>query len=244
MIQREDIMYRCAPLVDFSPFTTAATSGGFLSLSHGSVFEFILDTPNESRHDRSREPLWVSSTSPSPPLSGAAADEDKAVVDKDLIAKACLKYLSQRRYSKPLRRLSPVHFQTATTPSNNVEQHHFLQYAAKYWYRHLEGTRSCTRSCADIKALLQSPQLITASQTQSLFVVGHFIHSLDQNKEIGPGFTNHNRVMKRNLPEWFRASDEDQSMVAEYETFFSEWSAFLQLGVTDFLNGEIDRCLW
>lgn len=231
MIQKEDMMHRCTPLVEFVPFDDTATSDGFMSLSHGSVFEFLHEkVPNEK-----------------PGHSKSSINDEKKpepVVNKNLIAEACLKYLSQIRYSKLLRKRSPVDFWTTELPPTNIRQHHFLQYAAKYWYRHLEDAGPSPTRCADITTFLISPQFITVIQIQSLFIVGHFIHSFDQNKDNGPGAANHGRMMKRNLPEWFRTRNEGRELVAQYEIFFSEWSTFLQLGVTDFLNGEIERCLW
>lgn len=234
LIQRKDIIHRCKPLVKFVQSTAGDIDHGYLSLSHASVFKFLHETSNEHQEQE------VDS-------SGTASTRDEKTnsrVDDHLIASACLKYLSQKRYSRPLRKVSTTDFETGISPSSNVRQHFFLQYAAKYWYRHFEASGSCTSRCAVVKNFLTSPQFITAIQTQSLFVVGHFINSFDEDEGVGAGAPKYGRVMKRNIPEWFRRCDEGRELVADYEVFISEWSRFLQMGVTDCMNGEIERCLW
>lgn len=242
MIQRKDIIHRCKPLVKFVPSTAADTDDEYLSLSHASVIKFLHETPNEHHGPKVDSGERASKS----PAFSSTQDEKKGpgVVDSDPVASACLKYLSQKRYSRQLRKLSPTDFETATSPSSNVRQHFFLQYAAKYWYRHLEASGPCTTGCATVKKFLTSPQFITAIQTQSLFVVGHFINSFDKNEGIGPRAPNYGRHMKRNMLELFRRCDEGRVLVADSEIFISEWSKFLQMGVTHYMNGEIERCLW
>ncbi|KUI71954.1 hypothetical protein VM1G_07420 [Cytospora mali] len=88
------------------------------------------------------------------------------------------------------------------------------------------------------------PDIMIQREAQSLFVVGHFMNSFDANEAIGPRPPSYGRLMKRNIPEWFRKCDEGRLLVADYEIFISEWSKFLQMGVTNYMNGEIERCLW
>ncbi|CZR51756.1 uncharacterized protein PAC_01633 [Phialocephala subalpina] len=219
LILKQDIMHRCAPLVDFvsSPEKSA---DGHLQLSHASVYEFLQEHMAK-RVDK---------------CDNASGSVPEILVCHDTIADACLKYLSQVRYSKILRKLSATEFETGFERCpDNIRQHHFLQYAAKYWYRHLEEW-GCDR-CEDMKAFISSPQFITSIQVQSLFVVGHFINSFDHENKS-------RKLMKRNIPEWFRNCTDGRCLVKDYEIFITEWSRYLQLGVTDFMNGEIERCLW
>ncbi|KAF8859462.1 hypothetical protein BDZ45DRAFT_356792 [Acephala macrosclerotiorum] len=216
LILKEYIVHRCAPLVDFIP-PSKESDDGHLQLSHASVYEFLQEHLAKKGD--------ACGSAPEAPA--------EQLVCHDVIADACLKYLSQLRYSKVLRKLSSTEFQTGFERSpENIRQHHFLQYAAKYWYRHLEEW-GCDR-CEELKAFILSPQFITAIQVQSLFVVGHFINSFDQENKS-------RKLMKRNIPEWFRNCADGRCHAKDYELFITEWSRFLQLGVTDFMNGEIER---
>lgn len=227
MIQQGGIIHRCKPFVEFVPLGPGINTDGYLTLAHASVFEFLRESHKQQEGlTREASQQRYQDEGPSP------------LADGELITDACFKYLSQTRYSLPLRKLSSVDFETSTSPRSNIRQHSFLQYAAKYWYRHLEGSKLGMGRCAEVEAFLRSPQFITAIQIQSLFVVGHFIHSLDQNKDNSPRPAGYARLMKSNLPEWFRKCDKRRRLVAEYESFFLEWSNFLQLGVTNYLNGE------
>ncbi|OHE97573.1 hypothetical protein CORC01_07188 [Colletotrichum orchidophilum] len=212
LIQAEGLLDRCSPLIDFIP-TSQNPEDGYFRLSHGSVFEFL--KPREKNHQ----------------------EELPIVVDHNVIANACLRYMFQHRYAKPLKKISNTQFCTnAEGPSEDVLKHSFLKYAAKYWYRHLEviGRERCT----EVKAFVLSPQFLTTIQVQSLFVVGHFINTLNEKNAL------QHRLLKQNLPEWFRKCSEVVPIVRNYEHFLKEWSDFLRLGITTFMNGEIDRVFW
>ncbi|KAK1456143.1 hypothetical protein CMEL01_16555 [Colletotrichum melonis] len=210
LIRSEDIMHRCTPLVDFVPLANSSKEG-YLVLSHGSVYEFLRE-PGTERN--------TASGSDDKPFNGR--------VKADTIADACLKYLSQERYASLLKKRSANTFETRD--NERVREHRFLFYAAKYWYRHLETTGP--ERLVQVKDFLLSPQFLTAIQVQSLYVIGHFINTLNREDE-------HRKVIKRNIPDWFRQSDEGRVLVQDYEVFLDEWSRFLQLGVTSSMNGEI-----
>jgi hypothetical protein len=46
------------------------------------------------------------------------------------------------------------------------------------------------------------------------------------------------------MPEWFRQSEEGREITHQYEYFLAECSRLLQLGITGFFNGELERCFW
>ncbi|KAM4063707.1 hypothetical protein HRG_006830 [Hirsutella rhossiliensis] len=214
---REDIVHRCVPLVDFVP----DARGGHLLPSHGSVVEFL------------RKLLVASSDGADDDGQSLASlpASTKALVDAAVMADACLKYLFQKRYARMLHRRSNDEFMPSLI--SDIEDHHFLRYAAKNWYRHAD--QAGERKCDDVMKFLASPQFLTTIQVQSLFIVGHFINRINY---LGQ------QVMKQNLPEWFRTCDDGRSMARSYETFSAEWSRFLQLGITTYKQAEIRRCFW
>ncbi|KAL1388065.1 hypothetical protein HDK64DRAFT_329208 [Phyllosticta capitalensis] len=235
MIRQQHITHRCKLFVEFIESRTDPDDG-YMQLSHASVFEFLrgsMDSEAAEMH-KSQHGSANSARLPSSP--------DLPVVRGLLIADACLKYLSQRRYARPLRKRSSADFETSTSPPEDVRHHKFLRYAAKYWYRHLQVLDNQAELCKRVKIFLLSPQFLTVVQVQSLFVLGHFIHSFDHSKDGTPLYGK--PKMQRNLPEWFRTCNEGKEISRSYEIFLVEWSNFLQLGSTDFLNGEIERCLW
>jgi hypothetical protein len=213
LINSRKIRHRCNPLVDYIPLPRS--DDGYLRISHTSVHEFLL-------HEL-REP---------------GTNVVKNLISPDVLAQSCLNYLSQKRYSSLLVKLSPERFVTASQQEpRDVHQHHFLTYAAKYWYRHLEevGRYSPLRSCKIAVRFLRSPQFTTMIQVQSLFIPGHFIQSFEPEDGVF-------RSMKKNLPDWL--SEECGDYMDQYLLFIAEWGNFLQYGVTSHLNGELDRCFW
>lgn len=231
MIGQQHIIHRCRPLVDFVS-STRNSGDGYLQLSHASVFEFL----------RGYVDIEADKQQPQHFSARSTFSLDQPVIRGSLIADACLKYLSQSRYARPLSKCSSTDFETGTFPPEDVRHHKFLRYAAKYWYRHLQVLENQPDLCKRVKTFLLSPQFLTVVQVQSLFVLCHFIHSFDQSKDGTPLYGK--PKMKRNLPEWFRTCNEGKKLSRSYELFLVEWSNFLQLGSTDFLNGEIERCLW
>lgn len=244
LIQGVDIIYRCKMFVDFvrlprrlSDTAPRDPEDGYLLISHGSVFKFLRgamgneETLKQDQTGAASFSVLASSSQPTP------------LVDASIIANACLKYLSQTRYARPLNKISPVEFETKTAPSENISDHAFLCYAAKHWYRHLQEVQNPPMFCENVKIFLLSPQFLTAIQVQSLFAVGHFINDFDHSRDGTPIYGE--RRLRRNLPEWFRTCSEGNTLAHSYEVLFiAEWSNFLQLGSTEDMNGEIDRCFW
>ncbi|KAI4913190.1 hypothetical protein J4E85_010923 [Alternaria conjuncta] len=119
---------------------------------------------------------------------------------------------------------------------DNVHDHEFIQYAAKYWYRHIDDPEPDTQFSALVERFVRSPHFVTTIQVQSLFVPGHFIQDLDCDDP-------EKRTIKKNLPDLLE-SGADRKLWRDYHEFLAEWGIFLQRGVTENVNGEMSRCLW
>lgn len=169
------------------------------------------------------------------------------------IADACLLYLSQVTYSRPLRRSDDIWVDMNNVP---VSEHYFLTYSAKNWDKHLDlvapdGSDFVNPSYytsdnafvaverrfrASVLKFLTSPNFQTCLQVQSLWVDGTFCpyRAPDSNA----------LHIRRNLPRWTGYNKD-------YHSFWWEWSRFLgfenYLDVRDLLKpykGELDRCWW
>lgn len=210
---------RCQPLVEFVSTSSSDPDEGIFRLSHGSVRTFLID-----RHFQAEDKEPDTCTG-------------KFCIDPSFLAVGCLRYLFQKRYSQLLVKKSSNRFVTSGKNGEDISHHHFLRYCAKYWYRHLEEIKPTGTYFKMVRSFLESPQFVTCLQVQSLFVVGHFVQNLDT--EVG-----YMRFVKKNLPEWLRDFDEEDSLHHYYQRFIGEWGTFLQLGITEFQNGELDRCFW
>jgi hypothetical protein len=203
------LTHRCAPLVEY--FTRGPHGDGYLRLSHSSVYKFLKKQNSGFAEDNGSFALHFE-------------------VLEESIAVACLRYLAQKRYAGLLEKRSPREFVTRTGPApHNVAQHEFLQYAAKYWYRHSEALASPDR----VRHFVSLPQFVTLIQIQSLFIKGHFMQRKRGEKIL----------TKKNLPECL-VSTKEPSLFLGYNRFVAEWGHFLQQGITNHMNGEIDRCFF
>jgi hypothetical protein len=204
------LINRCIPFVKY--VTTGTDDNGVFRLSHQSVHKFLLEVSKDKT-------------------------EAYRMVDTGFLAKSCISYLFQERFDKPL-----VKYQAHQTMKfsshggSDIGNHHFLQYAAKYWYRHLDETKYTEDLWKYLVGFMKSSQFITALQVQSLFVPGHFIQDLDCDDRS-------KRCVKKNLPDWLKSHGEEK-IVNDYHDFIAEWGCFLQRGTGEIVNGELDRCLW
>lgn len=208
---------RCVPFVRYYPKGDRDTDGVF-RVAHESVQDFLLKVSNH-------------------PEAGSFKPEDNPgrcpMVDVRFLAESCLKYLFQDRYSRILTKHTALAF---TAGQEDVRNHTFLQYAAKYWYRHVDDLKPDPNFLHDVEQFVRSDHFVTAIQVQSLFVPGHFIQRLDRDQP-------REKMIKKNLPELLRSSD-CAKLWKDYHDFLAEWGPFLQRGVAGKVNGEIDRCLW
>ena len=61
------------------------------------------------------------------------------LICEDTLATACITYLRQRKYSKPLLNTSTDGEQWATEGGEDIDNHHLLRYSSKYWDKHLDS---------------------------------------------------------------------------------------------------------
>lgn len=192
-----EIQHQCTPFITFTPHKEESKDG-YLRLSHVSVFEFL--------HQLASSPVY---------------EEEELRISPNVMSDACLKYLSQKRYSRRME-------------ASQTEG--FLSYAAKYWNRHLDESGPITFETA--RSFLDSPQFITMNRVQSLSLDGHFNQILDDDNE-------ESQSLYTRMPASFATKAELQVLVDEYRYFVREWAGLLRLGVTDATShGEIQQCFW
>ena len=202
----------CSRLVRFIQ-AEESEGDGTLELNHSAVFAFL-------RGDSD---------------SGELSSEEQ-YVSPSLICELCIKYLSQPRYSKLLRR--ETHYDFITWSGDSVLTHQLLLYTAKYWYRHCDERPTSTDFHEQLRQFILSPNFHTLIQVQSLSIIGHFLLSFDR-------ITGEPKAMKKILPACAsNISEETAQILPQLCEFLYEWSEFLQLGLTSEFNGEIDRCFW
>lgn len=204
------IRKECSRLVRF--IQEENSEDGTLELNHSAVFKFLREDEIED------------------------VKPEERVASRDLICDCCIKYLSQPRYSRLLKRQN--HHEFTTWLGESTAKHHLLLYAAKYWYRHCDEKMSSPSSLNRLRHFLLSPNFQTLIQVQSLSIIGHFMLRFDQ-------ITGQPICMKKTLPDCAGRLDSNASrIIPQFNDFFYEWSELLQLGLTSEFNGEIDRCFW
>ncbi|KAF6817206.1 hypothetical protein CPLU01_13653 [Colletotrichum plurivorum] len=180
-------------------------------------------------------------------------DDDKPgnyIISPRLLGRACLRYLQQARFKKPLKLMTAENkFDFVTADSKpgqeqSVNKQHFLAYAAKYWMRHLQQpdmhnySARRRRLCIQIEQFVRSSQFHTLLQVQSIFVGGQFSlwHASKTNTH---GFV-------RAFPSFFSESDAGAQLQMQYHEAISEWGYFLDNYSChgNSLAGQIDLCLW
>ena len=200
----------------------------FCYLFHSTVRDFLVRNPDIFRQE-----------SPVPTIHA---------ISELTIANACLLYLSQDRYSQPLKIEAE---QWITTTEDNIKDHHLLTYSAKYWDKHFDQVEETPELRRKIEGFLMSPNFKSTIQLQSLFVQGHFgIYTSDR---CSP----EHKFTKRVFPQWFASHSINScsSFSVDYRTYISEWQTLL--GCPDCkeprcyphstakrFRGELDRCLW
>jgi hypothetical protein len=156
------------------------------------------------------------------------------------IAEACLLYLSQHRYASLLTRRG-AHWRTAA--DQPIEDHHLLQYAAKYWDKHLDNVTASPELISRVRDFLRSPNFQTCLQVQSLWVLGHFTVYLTSLLPV------HATFRKRIFPHWFANDQANISFWKDYRNFVHDWGYYLSYRESEDPvdrrhAGELDRCFW
>ncbi|EKM58423.1 uncharacterized protein PHACADRAFT_207247 [Phanerochaete carnosa HHB-10118-sp] len=175
------------------------------------------------------------------------------------IADACLRYLSQAKYSQLLRRQTNGWVDRDGYP---VSEQHFLTYSAKNWDKHLDLVRPdgedfvfpsfvafagalakiAIQYQGRVQEFLSSSNFQTCIQVQSLWIAGSF-SPYRVRGDYAPG-----RVwVQRSLPRWLGMSKYGR----DYHRFWWDWHLFLSCVNCDDLAcpfracmGEVDRCWW
>ena len=86
-----------------------------------------------------------------------------------MLADICLKYLMQPCFSALLQRDNDTFRDKMKV---DIETHHLLPYAAKYWDRHLDEVENWQQFSVHVKKFVLSKQYFTCIQVQSLLVGG------------------------------------------------------------------------
>jgi hypothetical protein len=135
-----------------------------------------------------------------------------------------------------------------TASGESIEKDEFLQYTAKYWYKHLEDVQPSSGLTERMSTFLKSPNFQTLLQLQHLYVDGQFsVFTVAGQPESA-------KFLKRAFPDWFvkRIAQVPNLHFSEgYRLFLHEWSHFLKCGCCENPSctrsryaGEIDRCLF
>ncbi|ETS80814.1 hypothetical protein PFICI_08343 [Pestalotiopsis fici W106-1] len=196
-----EIQKLCGPFIHFLPIGEASEDG-YLRLSHASVFWFL------------RGQLEV--------------EKQRLQLRPKVIADACLKYLSQRRYAKPMDSLKTA----------SLQSHSFLAYAARYWHKHLN--ESGAELLAKVGSFLRSPQFLSMIRFQSLHLNGSFRPNGKSEKED-------EKMVARRSRLHTNPSGEEQldNLIGDYQAFLEEWTNFLHSGILrPPRSGDIDDCFW
>ena len=206
------IRRECSRLVRFIK-AEDSEEDGTLELNHSAVFAFL-------REDGDTSEIAL----------------EEPVVSPNLICELCIKYLSQPRYSRLLKR--ETHYEFTTRLGDSILTNQLLLYTAKYWYRHCDDRALSPDHLERLRKFIFSQNFYTLMQVQSLSIIGHFLLSFDR-------ITGQPTSMKKILPACVKdINDGSAQILHQFNDFLYEWSEFLQLGLTSEFNGEIDRCFW
>ncbi|KLO10224.1 hypothetical protein SCHPADRAFT_942985 [Schizopora paradoxa] len=203
-------------------------SEGSCRLVHSSVLEFLINHPK------------------------VLGDEPALQITPRAIADACLNYLARPVYGNLLkmRSLESEVIEWLDSSGNSMDGHHFVQYAAKYWPRHLEDIDPDKAIRGRVTRFVESKNFQTCMQIQTIWIQGKFdVYSVGGRKSI-----------LRNLPEWLISSPsvnggrpEVSKHWSDYRVLLHDWRRLLSCGgchdsepecpVLAF-RGDIDRIWW
>ncbi|KAJ7701358.1 hypothetical protein B0H14DRAFT_2648414 [Mycena olivaceomarginata] len=198
------------------------------SLFHATVLHFILDHPDVLQSG----------------LQDPAAD---LAIIPDVIANACLLYLSQSRYSRLLRKRDTGKWVDAFGES--IDRHHFLLYSAKYWDKGLDLiTHFSMPLDTRVTSFIKSSNFETLVQVQSLWAYAQF----EVFRIIGD---DKRTFLRRMFPLWFTVQcvtgSDGMRLWRDFRGFQHEWKYLLACHrcqdpdcITSPYPGELDRCWW
>ncbi|KAL6834745.1 hypothetical protein V8C40DRAFT_261437 [Trichoderma camerunense] len=209
----DSVLNACRPLVKIITQRGEKGNDPIITLHDGGVREF-LEGSLELRSDH---------------------HTDDELADAGIFRDACVRYLTQPKYEKFLKKIDTGTFKTWET-NEDIISHKLLGYCVKYWHQHFDTPSAESPPEAEFKKVIkfvESTHFATCVQVQSLVVEGHFAHRIDD-------ITDQAASTKRVFPNWLLKSE----LFRQYSIFSSEWSELLQSGLTSNLNGELDRCIW
>lgn len=143
-------MRNCESLVRFHKVVTSPGSSKELcTLWHGALRKYLIETPDVL----------------------AKGNRQEFVISPLVLNLGCLKYLQQPRYQ---RLLSKIPGSFSTMNDEDILEHHFLTYSAKYWRSHMDDCGYSPELHEIVQTFVTSSNFITCLQVQSLLVDGGF----------------------------------------------------------------------
>lgn len=170
-------------------------SEGSCRLVHSSVLEFLLNHPEVLGSERVLQ------------------------ITPYIIADACLTYLARPIFGSPLktRSLESDAFEWVDATGRPMDEHHFVQYAAKYWSRHLEDVDPEKSIRGRVTKFVESRNFQTCMQIQTIWIQGKFdVYAVGGKMSV-----------LRNLPEWFICSPTIHGARAELSKHWSDYRVLL-----------------
>jgi hypothetical protein len=145
---QEALMRNCESLVRFDKvITSPGKKKELCTFWHGSLRRYFKDNPDVlAKHSR-----------------------QEYLISSSILATGCVRYLQQPRYETLLSKV-PGSF--STHDDEDILDHHFLNYCAKYWRGHMDDHGPSFELHTVVEKFVQSPNFFTCLQIQSLFVSG------------------------------------------------------------------------
>ncbi|KAJ7642837.1 hypothetical protein B0H17DRAFT_1216337 [Mycena rosella] len=174
-------------------------------------------------------------------LQTASDPTTDLLINQDVIANACLLYLCQTRYSRPLRKRDA---RWVDASGESVDRHQFHLYSAKYWDKHLdEITQPSEELNNRVGSFIASANFQTCVQVQSLWVDSQFgVFCYPDDDRV---------YLRRMFPSWFvYTTPAGFKLWRDFREFVHSWKYFLHCpfddptSVTLPYTGELDRCWW
>jgi hypothetical protein len=138
----------CQPLVRVHDVETAYGTSTTCTLTHATVRNFLLRQTSDAT---------------------SGPDQKVLRIVPDTLADICLKYLMQSRFTDLLSKNGDVFEDNLKA---DIDEHHLLPYAAKYWDKHLDVVKDWQSFCEPVRKFVLSQQFFTCLQVQSLLVGG------------------------------------------------------------------------
>ncbi|KAJ6623171.1 hypothetical protein B0H10DRAFT_825470 [Mycena sp. CBHHK59/15] len=213
------------PLIEMQEEGCADIDDCTCRLFHSTVREFLYKNPGILQAGLTGDP---------------AAD---LLVGPYVIANACLLYLCQARYSRPLTKRDARWLDAS---GKSADHHQFLLYAAKYWDKHLDAVMPSEELRDRVGAFITSSNFQTCLQVQSLWVDAQFgVFRL-------VGGDDAHTFLRRVFPAWFvLGTPAGMRLWQSFRGFLHDWKYFLHRPryedpgcVTLPYTGELDRCWW